>query len=96
MSNKNKLKTKIMLPNGLKLFIADIVDENTGIQEIWYFVDETYDSALETFIEWANDMWDRYAYYFYEADDDTVENFLSYHVDENGIVENVEAGIYDN
>lgn len=73
---------------GLKLFVADVVDEYTGIQEIWYVVDETYDSALESFIEWANEMWDRYDYYFFEADDDTVENF----VEMNG---DVEAGIYD-
>lgn len=72
-----------MLPNGLKLFIADVVSEETGIQEIWYIVDETYDFALERFIEWANDVWDRYDYYFYGADNDTIENFMEYHEDED-------------
>ena len=79
-----------MLPNGLKLFIADVVNEETGIQEIWYVVDEAYDSALESFIEWANDMWNIYDYYFYEADDDIVENFMEYHEDED-----IRADIYD-
>ena len=79
-----------MLPNGLKLFIADVVNEETGIQEIWYVVDEAYDSALESFIELANDMWNIYDYYFYEADDDTVENFMEYHEDED-----IRADIYD-
>jgi hypothetical protein len=73
---------------GLKLFVADVVDAETGDQEIWYVVDGTYDSALESFIEWANEMWNRYDYYFYEADEDTLENFIEM----NG---NVEAGIYD-
>jgi hypothetical protein len=73
---------------GLKLFVADVVDAETGDQEIWYVVDGTYDSALESFIEWANEMWNRYDYYFYEADEDTLENFIEM----NG---NVEAGVYD-
>jgi hypothetical protein len=73
---------------GLKLFVADVVDAETGDQEIWYVVDETYDSALESFIEWANEMWNRYDYYFYEADEDTLENFIEMNGD-------VEAGIYD-
>jgi len=76
------------LPNGLRLFVADVVDEKTGTQEIWYVVDETYDSALGIFIEWANEMWDRYNYYFYEADEDTMEDFIEMN-------EDVEAGIYD-
>lgn len=78
----------MMLPNGLRLFVADVIDKTTGIQEIWYVVDETYDSALESFIEWANEMWDRYDYYFYEADEDTMEDFIEMNGD-------VEAGIYD-
>jgi hypothetical protein len=73
---------------GLKLFVADVVDAETEGQEIWYVVDETYDSALESFVEWANEMWNRYDYYFYEADEDAVEDFIEM----NG---NVEAGIYD-
>lgn len=72
----------------LKLFVADVIDVETGGQEIWYVVDGTYDSALESFIEWANEMWNRYDYYFYEADEDTVENFIEMNGD-------VEAGIYD-
>ena len=77
----------MILPNGLRLFVADVIDETTGIQEIWYVVDEAYDSALESFIEWANEMWDRYDYYFYEADEDTMEDFIEMNGD-------VEAGIY--
>ena len=73
---------------GLKLFVADVVDAETGGQEIWYVVDDTYDSALESFIEWATDMWNRYDYYFYEADEDTLESFIEMNGD-------VEAGIYD-
>lgn len=76
------------LNDGLKLFVADVVDEETGEQEFWYVVDDTYDSALGIFIEWANEMWNRYAYYFYEADNDKMEDF----VEMNG---DVEAGIYD-
>lgn len=79
-----------MITNGLKLFVADIVDEETGVQEIWYVVGKTYDSSLKRFIKWANKMWYRYAYYFYEADNDTVENFMEYHKDEN-----IKADIYD-
>jgi hypothetical protein len=78
-----------MFLNGLKLFVADIIDVETGIQEIWYVVDETYDSALESFIEWANDMWNIYDYYFYEADDDTIKEFMEYHEDD------IKVGIYD-
>ena len=76
------------LHNGLHLFIADVIDDTTGSQEIWYVVDETYDSALESFIAWANEMWNRYDYYFYEADEDTMEDFIEMNGD-------VEAGIYD-
>ena len=79
-----------MLPNGLKLFVADVVDEETETQEIWYVVDETYDSALKTFIEWANEMWNIYDYYFYVADNDTIENFMEYHE-----AEDIKVDIYD-
>lgn len=79
-----------MLPNGLKLFVADVIDEETNKQEVWYVVNEAYDIALATFIKWANEMWNIYDYYFYEADDDTVENFMEYHKDED-----IKADIYD-
>jgi hypothetical protein len=78
------------LPNGLHLFIADVVDVKTGTQEIWRVVDETYDSALACFIEWANEMLDRYDYYFFEADEDVVEDFIEWHDGED-----IDAGIYD-
>lgn len=77
-----------MLRNGLKLFVADVVDEATGRQEIWYVVGKTYDSAFKRFITWANNMWDRYAYYFNEAEDDTLEDFTDRY-------KNIRAGIYD-
>ena len=79
-----------MLPNGLKLFIADVIDSETGNQEIWYVVRETYDAALEDFIEWANETWFRYEYYFYEADQNVIEEFMEWHEDEE-----IEIGIYD-
>lgn len=73
---------------GLKLFIADVVDEETNEQTIWYVVGKTYDSAFKRFIKEANKIWYRYTYYFNEADNDVMENFLEM----NG---SVEAGIYD-
>ena len=79
-----------MLPNGLKLFIADVIDSETGNQEIWYVVGVMYDSALKEFIEWANGMWFRYEYYFNEADQDSIDEFMEWHEDEE-----IEIGIYD-
>lgn len=76
-----------MLPNGLQLFVADVVDEETDRQGFWYIVGKTYNSSFQRFIKWANKRWYRYAYYFYEADEDTIENFISRH-------ENIKAGIY--
>ena len=73
---------------GLKLFIADIIDENTGDQTVWYVVGKTYDSAFKRFIKEANKMWRTYLYYFDEANEDRVKNFIEM----NG---NVKAGIYD-
>ena len=78
-----------MLPDGLKLFVADVIDEETDGQEFWYVVGETYDSSLKSFLEWANEMWYRYAYYFYEADDDEIAKFMEYHEDEE-----IKVGIY--
>lgn len=78
-----------MLPNGLKLFIVDVVDEHTGIQEYWCVVGRTYDAALKRFIKWANNTWDRYSYYFYEEED---KYAIEYFIDCN---EKIEAGIYD-
>ena len=73
---------------GLKLFIADVIDEDTGEQTIWYVVGKTYDSAFKRFIKEANKTWRIYLYYFDEANEDRVENFIEM----NG---NVKAGIYD-
>lgn len=78
------------LPNGLQLFTADVIDEDTGIQEFWYVVGKTYDSALNRFITWANKCWREYQYYFNEADDDVVVDFMEYHDGED-----IEVGIYD-
>ena len=69
-----------MLQNGLKLFMADIIDENTNEQTFWYIVGKTYDSALKRFIKEANKTWHRYDYYFYEIEDDeTIESFIEEH-----------------
>lgn len=73
---------------GLKLFIADVIDEDTGDQTIWYVVGKTYNSAFKRFTKEANKTWRTYLYYFDEASNDRVENFIEM----NG---NVKAGIYD-
>ena len=73
---------------GLKLFIADVIDEDTNEQTIWYVVGKTYNSAFKRFIKEANKTWRTYLYYFDEANKDRVENFIEL----NG---NVKAGIYD-
>ena len=72
---------------GLKLFIADIIDEEDNEQTIWYVVGKTYDSALKRFIKEANRIWNRYSYYFDEADDETVDKFIN----EN---EKIRVGVY--
>lgn len=73
---------------GLKLFIADIIDEDTGDQTIWYIVGKTYDSAFKRFTKEANKTWRTYLYYFDEANENMAKNFIEL----NG---NVKAGIYD-
>ena len=72
---------------GLKLFVADIIDEDTSEQYYWYVVGKTYDSAFNRFIKEANACWNRYLYYFNEATDDDVEEFLE--------LCEVKAGIYE-
>ena len=49
---------------GLKLFIADIIDDDTSEQTFWYVVGRTYDSAFKRFITEANGCYARYSYYF--------------------------------
>lgn len=73
---------------GLKLFIADIIDEEDKEQTVWYVVGKTCDSALKRFVKEANRTWNRYSYYFDEADDETVNEFI----DNN---EKIRVGIYD-
>lgn len=63
---------------GLKLFVADIIDEDTTEQTIWYVVGRTYDSALKKFIKEANQTWRTYLYYFDEADEDTINDFIEW------------------
>ena len=78
-----------MLPNGLKLFIADVIDDDTGRQEYWCVVGRTYDAALKRFIKWANQEWDRYSYYLNEEYDEVViREFMACN-------ETIKAGIYD-
>lgn len=77
-----------MLPKGLKLFMADIVDENTNDQTFWYVVGRTYNSAFNRFVKEADKTWYVYDYYFYEVEDEeTIEIFI----EEN---EDIRAGIY--
>ena len=73
---------------GLKLFIADVIDEDTNEQTIWYVVGKTYDSAFKRFIKEANKTWYRYLYYFDEADKDKIRDFINE-------TENIKAGIYE-
>lgn len=79
-----------MLPNGLKLFIADIVDEDNYEQHIWYVVGRTYNSAFKRFIKEANEAWTTYLYYFNEVDKDDEKKFITKYKDEN-----IAAGIYE-
>ena len=79
---------KVVLPNNLNLFIAEVVDEVTKEQEFWYVVDNTYEAALAKFFKEANKVWDRYAYYFFEAGEDEMVNFMELH-------ENIEIGVYN-
>lgn len=80
----------MQLPNGLRLFTADVIDEDTGVQEFWSIVGETYETALQMFVEWANEYWREYTYYFYAADDDAIEDFIECHDGED-----IEIGMYD-
>lgn len=75
---------------GLKLFIADVIDEDTGDQTIWYVVGKTYDSAFKRFTKEANKTWRTYLYYFDEANKDRTNNFIEWLDGED-----VKAGIYE-
>ncbi len=87
MKKEKTTKENCILPGGLHLFVADVVDEKTDKQGFWYIVGKTYISSFQKFIKWANQRWYRYAYYFYEAEEDTIKNFINSH-------ENIRAGIY--
>ena len=75
---------------GLKLFIADIIDDDTSEQTFWYVVGRTYESALKRFIVDANGSYYRYSYYFYEATEEDIEEFAEYYD-----ISNIKAGIYE-
>ena len=75
---------------GLKLFIADIIDDDTSEQTFWYIVGKTYESAFKRFITEANSVWYRYSYYFEEATEDDIEEFA-----EDYDISDVKAGIYE-
>lgn len=75
---------------GLKLFIADIVDEASGDNYIWYVMGRTYDSAFKRFTKEANKTWRTYLYYFDEANEDRTNNFIEWL---NG--KDIKAGIYE-
>lgn len=75
---------------GLKLFIADIVDEDTTEQCYWYIVGKTYESALKKFITEANGCYARYSYYFDNATDEDISEFA-----ERYDIGNIKAGIYE-
>lgn len=75
---------------GLKLFIADIIDDDTSEQTFWYVVGKTYDSAKKRFITEANGCYAKYSYYFNDATDEDIDEFAE-HYD----VGNIKAGIYE-
>ena len=75
---------------GLKLFIADIIDDDTSEQTFWYVVGRTKESALKRFITEANGCYARYSYYFNKATEEDIEEFAEYYD-----VNNVKAGIYE-
>ena len=77
-----------MLPKGLHLYVADIIDVQRQQQTIWYVVAKTYNSALKRFLKEANRVWHIYEYYFFEADDEIVQDFE----DSN---DSIKAGIYE-
>ena len=74
----------------LKLFIADIIDDDTSKQTFWYVVGKTYDSVFKRFTKKANSIWYRYSYYFEEADEEGVEEFAEHYG-----VDSFKAGIYE-
>lgn len=78
------------LPNELRLFKADVIDVDSGIQNVFYIIDKTYDSAFNKFIEYANSEWYRYEYYFFEAGEDDIKDFIERHEGEQ-----IPIGIYD-
>ena len=73
---------------GIKLFIADIIDDDTSEQTFWYVVGRTYESALKRFIAEANGCYARYSYYFNEATEEEVEEFKER-------CDCIKAGIYE-
>ena len=79
-----------MLPNGLKLFIADIVDEDNYEEHLWCVLGRTYDSAFKRFSKEANETWATYLYYFNEADEDDIKTFIFLNKDED-----IVAGVYE-
>ena len=85
-------KYKKKLPNNLKLFLADVIDDDTTEQEFYYVTDKDYDSALVQFKKFADKCFYRYSYYFYEVEDaDEIEEFMEYFESSNEI----KADIYE-
>lgn len=70
------------------IFVADVIDEDTNEQTFWYIVDRSKELALERFKEYADWTWYRYAYHFYEASEEDIEDFYETHT-------NVKPGVYD-
>ena len=78
-----------MLQKGLRLFLADIIEEDTDRQIFWYVAGRTYESAFKRFTAEANKCWYSYRYYFYEVDDDEeIQEFIERHSD-------IRADIYE-
>lgn len=78
-----------MLPRGLKLFLADVIDVDTQYQYFYYVVGTHYDSAFNRFIKKMNKCFRLYDYYFDEVEDENIiEDFVERHKE-------IKAGVYD-
>ena len=59
-----------MLPRGLSLFFADVIDVDTQRQYFYYVVGRDYDSAFKRFTKEMNKCFRLYDYYFNEVEDE--------------------------
>ena len=89
-SEKDDEETEnISLPNGLKLFFANIIDNYENWPHEWYIVGRTYESALKRCLKEANACFFSYTYDFFEVESEyELAKFVGCHP-------NAKAGIYN-